>query len=141
MNIDDNDGTTRQGWRNELYLHALKHIAGQLKQISLKKVMRRMKKLFHAYCLYIPLISKDRWVAQISQARSKAAWIRFDENGERMDDPDHDGHYYKGSRRSHSSWMDEAMISEEYSWNVDIEDAISEDGLRKGRALAKAIKQ
>jgi len=104
-----------------------------LDELSLRRVIRRMWKLFDAYCLCIPLASKDRWLANHSRVRNKVVWIGFDENGERMDYPDHGGRFYKRLRRSHSSWMDEVLISEEYCWNIDLEDVISEDGLRKGR--------
>jgi hypothetical protein len=128
---DDDDNDCRgQGWQNKKYLHALKHITVHLDEVTLRKVLRRMWKLFDNYCLCIPLVSKDRWLA-------KNTWIGFDEHGERMDYPNCGGRFYKGRWRSHSSWMEEISIDEEYCWNLELADILSEEGLRNGRTYVK----
>ena len=89
----------------------------------------RMREFFKKYCLCIPAMSRDRWLAPSAKSKFKPSWIGFDGHGDRMDYPDEaDG---CGGKYG-STWHREARIEEEYCWDVSCEEATSQEGLRQG---------
>jgi len=124
------DNGLKQGWKKQAHLHGLKAVKARLKQQDYEGVVGRMRRLFGKYCLCIPAMTKDRWLAPSAHSKLKPTWIGFDEDGNRMDYPDmEDG--YGGVYGS--TWHQEVSIHEDYFWNIVCDEATNDEGLRRGR--------
>jgi hypothetical protein len=126
----------KQGWKKQAHLHGLKSVRARLEQMDYRRVLGRMRGLFDQYCLCIPAMSKDRWLANSAHSKFKPTWIGFDEDGERMDYP----HLEDGFAGVYgSTWHREISIHEDHYWNIECEEATSEEGLRRGIEYLKDL--
>jgi hypothetical protein len=132
----DKDNELKGGWKKQPYLHGLKSARDRLEWKDYQQVVGRMRRLFDKYCLCIPGMSRDRWLANSAHSNFKSTWIGFDEYGERMDYP-HMEDGYGGVYGS--TWHKEISIHEDYFWNITCDDAMSDDVLRLGREYLRAL--
>jgi len=129
-------GELKGGWKSLPHLHALAAAKTHLCKADFELLIQMMWKYFKRYCLCIPAVSKDRWLANSAQSKSKPAWIGFDENGVRMDYPQEPDGYAGGYG---STWHKEAIIKDEYCWNVTCEEATGEEGLEQGAQYYESL--
>jgi hypothetical protein len=132
----ERDNGLKGGWKKQSYLHGLKSARDRLESKDYQQVVGRMRRLFSKYCLCIPSMSRDRWLANSAHSKFKSTWIGFDEYGERMDYP-HMEDGYGGVYGS--TWHKEISIHEDFFWNITCDDATSDEGLRRGREYLKAL--
>jgi len=125
----------KQGWKRQPYLHGLKAARARLEEEDYDELVDRMRQLFDEYCLCIPAMSKDRWLAHSAQSKFKPTWIGFDEDGRRMDYP-HMEDGYGGVYGS--TWHQDASINEDYCWKITCGEATCDQGLRLGREYLRA---
>ena len=124
------------GWKSLPYLHAFAAARTRLKQADFDWLTWTMWKYFERYCLCIPAVSKDRWLANSARSKSEPAWIGFDQDGVRMDYPDKPDGY---AGKYGSTWHKDATIQDEYCWNVTCEEATSAEGLEKGARYYESL--
>jgi hypothetical protein len=128
------DNGLKQGWKRQAHLHGLKSARIRLEEKDYGELVDQMRRLFDKYCLCIPTMSKDRWLAQSAHSKLKPTWIGFNENGERMDYP----HKPNGFAQVYgSTWYKEISIHKDYYWKIQCEEATSDEGLRRGRQSLK----
>ncbi len=118
------DNQLKQGWQKQLHLHALKLLKNRLELEDFENLIRWMRFLFKRYCLCIPNMSKDRWLANSAQSKFKPSWIGFDKNGDRMDYP---------NIELDSSWFQRRRIRNIPEWKMTCDEITSEEGLRIAR--------
>lgn len=128
----EKDNDLKQGWKRLPHLHALALANARLKGEEFDELTQRMRDAFERYCLCIPSVSKDRWLAHSSKSKVKPAWIGFGDNGERLERPN-----YFGSKFN-SSWAIDVDIEDEYCWNLSWEEATSQEGLIRGLLALKS---
>jgi hypothetical protein len=112
-----------QGWKNKAYLHAIEAARVHLDGDDYRFVMRRLKGLFMCRCHCIPNISRDRWLVSNGQAKFKAGWLAFDENGERIDCSSFKGFLAK---EAGSSWGLKKSMDEDKYWRMTADEATRE---------------
>ena len=75
----------KQGWKILPHLHSLRTARKRLEPEDFDYLVDEMRWIFEEYCLFIPSVSRNRWISHSSQWKFKSSWIAFDSRGYRTD--------------------------------------------------------
>jgi len=125
----DVDDVGSQGWHDLPYLHGLNRARKELidKALFRQTLYNDLRMLFDRYCLCIPSVSRDRWLAGDS-SKKKPGWIGFDQQSNRIDSP---------RQSEDSTWRTENRIDQDWCWDLSAERAVLGEMIREARWRGK----